>query len=306
MRLLILGAGAIGGSFGAWLAAAGVDVTFLVRPARAAALARHGLSLRSPLGDLTTHVPTVTEAATGDARRFDAVLLACKAHDLGSAIEAVAPAMRPGVVLLPLLNGLRHMDELDARFGRDAVLGGLCHIGATLGADGTVLHLNRLRHLALGARRPAQDRAAQALHATLARGGFEPVLHDDILQAMWDKLVLLSAYAGMTCLMRASIGAIVAAPEGAALMREALAECAAVARSAGHAPAPGVLAEAEAMLTAPGSSGTASMLRDLQAGAPTEHEHVLGDMLARARAAGVATPLLRVALTHLQAHASQR
>jgi 2-dehydropantoate 2-reductase len=299
MRLLILGAGAIGGSFGAWLAAAGVDVTFLVRPARAAALARDGLVLRSAFGDLTQPVAVATEAGPG----FDAVLLACKAYDLTGAIDTVAPAMRPGTVLLPLLNGLRHLDALDARFGRDAVLGGLCHIGTTLAPDGAVLHLNRLRHLALGARDPAQARAVGTLHATLARGGFDPVRHDDILQAMWEKLVLLAAYAGMTCLMRAPVGAIVATPEGAALMREALAECAAVARAAGHPPSQAFLVETEAMLTEPGSAGTASMLRDLRAGARTEHDHILGDMLARARAAGLATPLLRVALTHLQANA---
>ncbi|TDG33717.1 2-dehydropantoate 2-reductase [Paracraurococcus ruber] len=302
MRLLILGAGAIGGSFGAWLAEAGVDVTFLVRPARAATLARDGLVLRSPLGNLIRKVAVTFEARPG----FDAVMLTCKAYDLSSAIETINPAIRPGTVLLPLLNGLRHLDVLDMRFGRDAVLGGLCHIGATLTPDGTVLHLNRLRHLALGARTSAQLPTARALHETLARGGFAPVLQDDILQAMWDKFVLLAAYAGMTCLMRASVGAIVATPEGAALMREALAECAGVAGAAGHPPAAAFLAETEAMLTEPGSPGTASMLRDLHAGARTEHEHILGDMLARENAAGVPTPLLRVALAHLQANELDR
>jgi 2-dehydropantoate 2-reductase len=302
MRMLILGAGAVGGYFGARLAAADVDVTFLVRPARAAVLAREGLVVHSPLGDLKLPVATLTQAKQG----FEVILVACKAFDLNAAIAAIAPAVTEDTVVLPLLNGLRHLEVLDASFGRDRVLGGLCHIGVTLTDSGEVLHLNAAQHLTLGPRSAAQTERSVQTHAMLARGGFGPELSAHIEHSMWEKFVLLSSYAAMTCLMRAPVGAIVAAEEGEALMREMLAECAAVAAASGHAPDSKFIAETQAFLTQRGSPGTASMLRDIQRAAHTEHEHILGDMLARARAAGVAAPILRIANAHLQAYEFER
>ena len=302
MRMLILGAGAVAGYFGARLAAANVDVAFLVRPARAAVLAREGLVVHSPLGDLKLSVATLTQAQQG----FDVILVACKAFDLDAAIAAIAPAVTQDTVVLPLLNGLRHLAVLDASFGRDRVLGGLCHIGVTLTDTGEVLHLNTTQHLTLGPRSEAQTERCVQIHAMLARGGFGPELSAHIEQSMWEKFVLLSSYAAMTCLMRAPVGAIVAAEDGEALMREMLAECAAVASAAGHVPDPKFIAETQAFLTQRGSQGTASMLRDIQRAAHTEHEHILGDMLARARSAGVAAPILRIANAHLQAYEFER
>jgi 2-dehydropantoate 2-reductase len=302
MRMLILGAGAVGGYFGARLAAANVDVTFLVRPARAALLARTGLVVRSPLGDLKLSVATLTQAQQG----FEVILVACKAFDLNAAIAAIAPAVTPDTVVLPLLNGLRHLEVLDASFGRDRVLGGLCHIGVTLTDTGEVLHLNAAQHFVLGPRFEIQAERCAQIHAMLARGGFAPELSSHIQQSMWEKFVLLASYAAMTCLMRAPVGAIVAADEGEALMREMLAECAAVASASGYAPDSKFIAETQAFLTERNSQGTASMLRDIQRSAHTEHEHILGDMLARARSAGVAAPILRIANAHLQAYEFER
>ena len=302
MRILVLGAGGIGGYFGGRLAAAGVDVRFLVRSARAAALARQGLVITSPLGDLNIPVETLT-AATAP---FDAVLLACKAYDLEGAIAAIAPAVGPSTVILPLLNGVRHLDVLDDRFGRERVLGGLCHIGVTMSAAGEIQHLNKLQRLVLGARTTGQAAGAQALHEAVERGGFAPVLSPDIMQEMWDKFVFLTPYAGMTTLMRAPIGAIVAADEGEAIMREMLAECTATAAAGGHAPRPEAMARMVATLTERGSTGTASMFRDMAGNGRTEHEHIIGDMLARARAAGVPAPLLRVSLANMRAYEAQR
>jgi 2-dehydropantoate 2-reductase len=302
MRLLILGAGGVGGYFGARLAAAKVDVTFLVRPARADRLAREGLVVHSPLGDLKLSVSTLTQAKPG----FDVILVACKTFDLHDAIAAIAPAVTDDTLLLPLLNGLRHLETLDEGFGKDRVLGGLCHIGVTLSDQGEVLHLNTTQHLALGPRVESQVERCGQIHTVLARGGFDSELSPHIAQSMWEKFVLLASYAAMTCLMRAPIGAIVAADEGAALMREMLTECAAVAGAFGHVPDSTFMAETQAFLTQPGSDGTASMLRDIQRNARTEHQNILGDMLARARSAGIATPLLRIANAHLQAYESER
>lgn len=300
MRTLILGAGATGGYFGARMAAAGEDVTFLVRPGRARILAENGLRVVSPLGDLKI-APQVTTQAGGT---YDLVMLSCKAYDLDGAVDAIAPAVGENTLILPLLNGLKHMDVLDARFGAARVLGGLCHIGVTLDDDGTVRHLNTMQRFIVGPRENAQRTRAEAAHASIARGGFDPTYSAAPMQDMWEKFVLLATYAGMTCLMRASVGAVMEATEGRAIMTEMLAECARTATAAGHSPRGPFLEETTAMLTEKGSQGTSSMLRDVRRGAKTEHDHILGDMLARARAADVSAPILRLAYAHLQAYAA--
>ena len=302
MRILVLGAGAIGGYFGGRLAAAGADVTFLVRTGRQAKLAANGLVIRSPFGDMAAPVATIIRPESD----FDAVLLACKAYDLDSAIEAVAPGIGPDTVIVPLLNGLAHLDRLDERFGANQVVGGLCHIGVTMGEAGEIVHLNRLQRLTIGARQAAQAPVVGKLHSTLSQGGFEAILSENIMQDAWEKYVLITSYAAMTCLMRAPVGPILEAEEGEALMREMVAECSATAAAAGHAPRQPAIDETLGILLQKGSKGTASMFRDLQAGGRTEHEHVVGDMLRRARAAGIPASLLRVALAHLQAYDATR
>jgi 2-dehydropantoate 2-reductase len=302
MRILILGAGGIGGYYGARVVQAGGDVTFLVRPGRAAQIARDGLVVQSPVGDVTQPVKTLTTAVPG----FDAILLTCKAYDLEAAMEAIAPAVTPGTLVCPLLNGMSHLDALAARFGTSAVLGGVAMIGVTLTPEGVVKHLNKAQGFITGALLPEQEAGAAALHAALLPGGFNPVLSPNIRQAMWDKWIFLATIAGMTSLMRGPIGKIVGTPDGAALIREMLGECVAVATASGYPPAETTLANAQRQLTDPNSPGTASMMRDLVGGGRTEHDHVLGDMMRRAAGFGIPTPVLRVAYTHLAVAAGMR
>ncbi|MGH7043955.1 MAG: 2-dehydropantoate 2-reductase [Acetobacteraceae bacterium] len=306
MRILILGAGGIGGYFGGRLADAGADVTFLVRPRRAAQLAADGLVVKSPHGDIARPVRTIGAEALGGEAPYDLVLLTCKAYDLDPAMAAIAPAVAAGAAVLPMLNGLRHLERLDAAFGGDAVLGGLCHIAATLTAEGEVRHLNKLHALTLGPRRPSQAPLVAAFAAAAKPARFELRVSEDPIQDMWEKFVLLATMAAMTCLMRANVGQIMQADDGEALMNEALAETNAVAGAAGHAARPNRLATAQATLTERGSSFAASMLRDVERGGPTEADHVVGDMLTRARAAGHAAPVLRTAWCHLQAYEARR
>jgi 2-dehydropantoate 2-reductase len=234
------------------------------------------------------------------------VLLCCKAYDLDSAIDSIAPAVGEGSAVLPLLNGMRHLDRLDRRFGATRVLGGLCAIPATLGADGRIEHLGRFHRLTFGERDGRRSERVAAFAAIASRARFDSGVSDDILQEMWEKWVLLATLAGMTCLMRAPVGAIVATREGEALTDELLAECAAVATASGHAPRADALERTRAMLTAKGSTFTASMLRDIERGGPTEGDHILGDLLARARGFGIPAPLLRTAACHVEAHEVRR
>lgn len=303
MKMLFLGAGGVGGYFGGRLVEAGADVTFLVRPARAERLQRDGLRIRSPFGDARLAVKTATADAL--APEYDLVVLAPKAYDLDDAIAAVAPAVGERASVLPLLNGMAHMDALDRRFGRERVLGGVAHIGAMLDPDGAVRHLNELHLLTAGGRDAPAARVAAQFIALCERARFDAVLSDDIVTSLWEKWVLLATLAGITTLARGSIGEIVATRDGERLVRRLHAECAAVAAAAGITIASRVHERALAMLTQRGSAATASMLRDLQSGQRTEHDHVLGDMLARAGRSGQDAPLLAAAYCHLQVQAAR-
>lgn len=310
MRILVLGAGGTGGYFGGRLAQAGVDVTFLVRPARAAQLDSEGLVIRSPLGDASFPVAHVTAdalPALAAEQPFDLVILSCKAYDLDSAIEAIAPAVSSRTTVLPILNGLRHYAALDARFGRDAVLGGLCFISATKAADGAVLHLAPAAKMTFGERDTRGNSArVLALAAACVQAGVDHVASDAIGQEQWVKYTFLTTLAAATCLMRADVGTIVATQDGAEIVRGLYAECLAVAEAAGEPIPEKAQAVALAATTQEGSALKASMLRDLEAGQQVEAEQIVGDMLVRARAAGQAAPLLAVAYAHLQAYQRQR
>lgn len=300
MRILVLGAGGTGGYFGGMLAKTGADVTFLVRPNRAEALARTGLVVRTPEGTEAFPVRTVTANRLNE--RFDVVLLSCKAYSLDGAIADIAPAVGPGTSVVPLLNGLAHYPALDRAFGAKRVLGGLCHIVASVGADGEIVRQTGLHRFTMGERAGGMSDRVRALAELCAKAPFQTVASDNVTQAAWEKFSFLTAMAGSTCLMRASIGAIMATEGGGDFMRALYGETRAVAQSAGHLPGETAQAEALALLTDANSASTASMLRDIEAGRPTEGEHILGDMLNRARAAGLDTPLLATARMHVQAY----
>lgn len=303
MKILVLGAGAIGGYFGARLQQAGADVTYLVRSRRAEQLATHGLAVQSPFGDFAVTPRWVEAHAVREP--FDLVLLTCKSYDLDGALEAIAPAMGPSSHVLPLLNGLLHLDRLAQAFGAERVVGGCCSIPVTLGPKGEVLHLAKMHRIAFGAL-PGTSATAraklEALHAFLSKASVDAVLADDMMLEMWEKFVGLGTLAAMTCLMRASVGDIMSSEEGAALMTETLDACVRTATAAGYAPREAPMAGFRRMLFDPASTGAASMLRDLEGGHRTEGRHVVADMLRRARDAGVDPGPLRAAWCHLESH----
>lgn len=304
MRILILGAGATGGYFGARLIEAGVNVTFLVRKRRAAQLQADGLVLSSPHGDV--RVPARYTVRADAAEPFEVILLSCKAYDLGSAIDAVTPAVGAGSLVLPLLNGMAHYRALDARFGEGRVLGGLCHLAVALMPSGEIRHLSPLHSITFGERSGGRSARCDALHAVLAPIKADLNYSHDVLLDAWDKWVFLATLAGMTCLMRGTVGDIVATLEGCSLTEAMLAECAQVAARSGSVLPAERLQKARSLLTQAGSSFAASMLRDIERGGPTEGEHILGDLVERAERFGLAVPLLRIARTHVQVHEARR
>lgn len=304
MRILFLGAGAVGGYFGGRLAQAGADVTFLVRPTRAERLARDGLNVASPFGDFALTPRTVVPGRI-DAH-YDCIVLTCKSYDLHDAIDSVTPAVGAGSMVLPLLNGIAHFDALDSAFGAARVVGGIAHIGATMDADGAIRHLNRVHRLTFGERDGTISARCRELDALLAATPAQHVLSDDIVRALWEKYVMLASLAGMTCLMRANVAEYMRTAAGESIALDLLEECRSIATASGYAPRSAEFAAIRAGTVDRESHMTASMLRDIEAGNRIEADHVVGDLVRRATALGVPCPVLRIVHAHLQAYEARR
>src|SRR5260370_28254638 len=279
MRILVVGAGAIGGYCGGRWLAARCDVTFLVRTRRAAELAKTGLVVKSKLGDIALPPPP-TVAAEAIEGPYDLVLLSCKAYDLVGAMDSFAPAVGPETAILPLLNGIGHLEALAARFGKGAALGGQVAISLALDPEGRILHLNDGLSLSFGELAGGTSLRVAAIAAEFAAAGIQAGQSESILQDMWEKWTFIATAAGITCLMRASVGDIVAAG-GAPIAEALLDEISALAAANGFAPRPASAQRSRAMLTAAGSPFTASMLRDVAGGRAIEANHVVGDLLKR-------------------------
>ncbi|MDB5859517.1 MAG: 2-dehydropantoate 2-reductase [Ramlibacter sp.] len=307
MKILVLGAGAIGGYFGGRLAQAGADIAFLVRENRAARLRQNGLVVRSPHGDFKQEIRLLLASQLGES--FDLVLLACKAYDLDSAIESIRPAVGPDTHVLPLLNGIAHIEKLQKTFGVERVLGGSCAIPVTMTPTGEIVHLLPLHRIVFGllpeSGRPAEGKLKQLL-ALFRTTPVDAALAADTWLELWEKFVSLTTLAASTCLMRAAVGDILASDEGAAYLQQTFDACARAAEAAGHPPREEVRTAYGHMLQQRASTLTASMLRDIEAGSRTEGEHIVADMLRRVQALGIDPGALRPAWMHLQSYEQRR
>jgi 2-dehydropantoate 2-reductase len=297
MRILIIGAGAVGGYFGARLTAAGRDVTFLVRERRAAQLRQTGLHVTSPSDDFT--VTPKLLLASEITEPFDLILLSTKAYQLEAAMGDFAPAVGPETAILPLLNGMKHLDVLSARFGAGAVLGGSTRIVADVDAEGAVHSMEPLHDLVFGELDKSVTPRIQAIATELAGAGFEDKLSSDILASMWQKWVLIASLGGITCLLRGSIGDVASVPYGPETARAIIDEVVDISRAEGYPTSSEFLRLIYKRLTLAGSPLTASMYRDLKRGAPVEADNILGDLLERGRRNAIDTPLLQAAYVQL-------
>ena len=300
MRILVVGAGALGGYFGACLIRAGRDVTFMVRPRRAEQLARQGLHIVSSHGDFS--VPAVTVLADDIYEPFDLILVGVKSYSLDEAMDQFAPAIGPNSAILPVLNGMGHIDRLSSKFGVGPVLGGMANISAGLDSEGRITQFIPNHDLIFGEIAGGSSARTRAIEGVIGGAGFDGRASESIMQDMWEKFVQLGLGAGITCLMRASLGDILAAPGGGEAMFSLFDECCAVATAAGFPPRPAFIEFDRKLITTVGSPLKWSMLRDIERNSITEGEHILGDMVARARALGLATPVLNLARTHVAAY----
>ncbi len=311
MKILVLGAGAIGGYFGGRLLESGADVTFLVRSPRAEQLARDGLIIESSSGNFKQKVNVITSCEK--IASPDIIILTCKAYALDGALNTISGCIGPDTVILPLLNGVAHYDCIEQRFPGCTVWGGLAHLGVTLTNEGVIQHFTRHQVLMFGLRKGGDNERSsvlankflKAFQATMIATSLDVQYRPSIDQDLWDKLVFLSTLAGTTCLMRADIGTILETEHGHPFILDLLGECSVIAKAEGFAPNPDQMTRYRHQLTERGSPSKASMLRDIERGAPTEADHILGDMVARAAKYDIPAPLLKVAYTHLQAYERQ-
>jgi 2-dehydropantoate 2-reductase len=301
-KILVLGAGGIGGYFGGRLVESGADVTFLVREGRRKILSEQGLQIESPFGDAQLAVETLV--ASDVAPIYDAVILTCKAYDLDTAVAAIAPAVAPTGYVLPFLNSIAHIDVLNQKH---RVLGGTAKIQSTFTSDGAIRQFNDWRTLTFGEQSGETTERVRTLAALFAAAkGVEAFAVTDIVQRMWEKLVHLSTAAAMTCLMRANVGEIVRTPNGRELFLDQLQCGAAIAAANGHAPSEGFMRSWEETFSQRDSRYATSMLRDVERGGSTEVEHILGFMLNKASETNIAHRTLLLAYTHIKAFEQRR
>jgi 2-dehydropantoate 2-reductase len=300
MNILVVGAGATGGYFGACLVRAGRDVAFLVRPKRASVLRERGLRVLG-LGETETIRPELVTAAQ-ISTPYDVVLLSVKATALPQAMDDLAPAVGPKTVIVPFLNGMAHLDRLNVRFGPGSVLGGVVKVATTVNEDGDIVRLAPFASLAIGEQNGDRSQRLDDLEPLLGEAGFDFTVSAEIIAAMWHKWVFIATVGAVTCLMRGTIGDIVAVEGGADFGRRLLAEAASVSAAAGHPLPITELASSTRTITESGSSSTSSLYRDLVEGHPTEAGSILGDLVSHARGLSVQTPLLNLAVMHLRVY----
>ena len=303
MRILIVGAGSTGGFFGAKLASAGRDVTFLVRPQRLSQLEQHGLCVKSPAGDIEIQPQLITSAQIQGP--FDIVLLAVKAYALDSALRDMEAAVGPDTVILPLLNGMRHMDVIAKQFGADRLLGCVCKVATSLDEHGHIVQQGTFNDIAYGELDGSDSERIALVHTVMRETGFDATTSKTILRDMWEKWTLLAAMGTINCLMRGSIGDVASVKGGHAFAMRAIDEVVSIVRAVGQEPSEPFLTQAYRLLTLEGSPQTSSMYRDLMASRGIEADQIIGDLLVRANAKGLEAPILALVYTNLLVYQAQ-
>lgn len=300
MRILIVGAGAVGGYFGARLAAAGADVAFLARGAQARALRARGLILRSPLGDLQLAPLRVFTPGDPIDRPADLVLVAVKLYDLDEAARELARHLHSQSLVLPLENGVEAPDLLAARLPGRRIAAGVAYIGAHIEAPGVIRHTGTLARLVFGAIDGGCDPLLVALAQWCSRAGIDHRKSTAMTVELWRKFVFLAPFSAITTWAKAPIGRVREDPTLWARLEALVEEAAAVGRARGGLLPADIVADCLALMRALPASMRSSMLADYEAGRPLELAWLLGAVVRMGEAAGVAVPTSRAIFADLQ------
>lgn len=289
MRIVMFGAGGVGGYFGARLAAAGADVAFVARGAHLEALLREGLRVTSPKGDV--HLPRVTaSAAPADLGPADVVFLTVKMYDVDTAASALKPLLHPSTMVVTLQNGVEAADMVTRRVGAEHVAGGVAYVAAVIDAPGHIRH-TALETLIVGELDGAMSSRLQALRDVAAKAGVAFTASRDIRLDLWSKFARLSVFSAMTAATRSPLGVLRASPALMAMVEAAVDESLAVGRALGVPLGPAIRDEVFAMYRSMPPEAKSSMLEDLERGRPLEVPWLSGAVVRLGRAAGVPTPV---------------
>ncbi|AGK52197.1 ketopantoate reductase family protein [Bacillus sp. 1NLA3E] len=303
MRILVVGAGAIGGYFGGRLMEKGEDVTFLVRAKRKQQLEETGLIVESVNGNINLQVKTVD--ARDDAGHFDVIFLSTKAYHLQGAIDNIRPFVGDETMIVPLLNGINHIEKLIEEFGSEKVLGGLCFIETTLNSNGKVIQTSPAHDLMFGERNGEVTERVRKLEKTLSGTKANIRLSHTIIQDMWHKYMFITAVSGITTLMRAPIGPIRDETGGQKTISNLLNEITKIMLKIKAPIAESIEAIQLEKMNGLGYSMKSSMQRDMEKKMPIEADHLQGYLLKLAKEYEIQVPVLEVVYANLKIYESQ-
>lgn len=304
MKMLMVGAGGIGGYFGARLLEKGEDVTFLVREGRKKKIEEEGLRVNSRHGDL--HLQPALLTKTMQAEPFDIVIISTKAYQLEQAIEDIRPFVGEQTMILPLLNGISHIDQLVSAFGEEAVIGGLCFIETTIGEDGSIVQTSPIHQLVYGDRGGKGAARIEKLKSHFDGTKAEFVLSEDIDQDMWHKYMFITAMSGITSLMESPIGPIRELPSGQTAIQSLLEELEAVMTAIGAPIKKGIATIQLDKVNSLDDSMKSSMQRDMEKGQGIEADHLQGHLIEKARQADIPVPVLETVYTKLKLYEASK
>lgn len=300
MRIAVLGSGGIGGYYGALLASAGQDVVFVARGAHLEAMQRHGLTVRTPVGESIVAVTAVAD--TGSVAPVDLVLFCVKSYDTEPAARSLGPLMARGTAVLTVQNGLDSIDSIASVVGSDAILGGSVYAALQLVGPGVVLRTGGEGRIVFGELDGAVTERGQRIADAFRGAGIPHDVAPDIQRVLWEKFLFIAGVGGVTALARSGIGPLLASPEGRTLLTASCAEIVAVALAEG-APLRGnavdaVLRQAETLPP----QWRSSMARDLEDTRRLEVDALSGAVVRRGLKHGVPTPIHQAIAACLSLH----
>ncbi|WP_053218616.1 ketopantoate reductase family protein [Virgibacillus senegalensis] len=292
MKIVIVGAGALGAYFGARWKEAGEDVTFLVRPKRASQLKKHGLKIQSRQGDYYIEQPELVEDAT-KIQEADLVLLAVKGYHLDGTLEQLQVLTDKGAKVLPVLNGIEHIQILQKKLGKNNVLGGLSFIISTLDEQGGVVHTSEFHDLVFGPLTPDQDDICRQIDAASKKANFNARWSDDIETDMWKKYMFITSFSGITTAADLPIGTIRNFPETFEIAKAMLQEMKLLANQHNINLTKEHVDQAVQRLNGLDKTATSSMHQDRRKGISLEVEHLHGGALRLAAESEIELPTIR-------------
>jgi 2-dehydropantoate 2-reductase len=304
MKILVLGAGAVGGYFGGRLVEKGEDVTFLVREKRKQQIEEHGLTIKSRHGDFSFRPQLIT--ADSPDEPFDVVILAAKAYHLEGGLRAIEPFVRDYTVILPLLNGIEHLEDIRAYYSPEQVIGGLCFVEATLDESGDVIQTSDIHDAVFGEWDGEVSDRMRNLSEAFSGTKTNFRLSSNIQQEMWHKYLFITTLSGITSLMRSSIGPVRDTLEGRTYIQQLFEEIRLTMEEAGAPLAEGIVEKQMQIIDNQDPGMKSSMLRDIERNSAIEADHLQGYLLLLAERHGVETPLLRLVYQHLKVYEKNR